>query len=383
MKKLRYKRVLLILIIITAIVGISLSFLYISKKNMNEVSLDNINITLKEAYEAFIEEEPPLEENINIENTETSASAWIPYWDFNNAFTSYKNNSDKFNSLSPTWYAVQDNGSLELKNTARNTELISLCKNNQTKLIPSISNSNAEILSDIINNEDLLNIHIECIVNEVITYEYDGIDIDYEYIKSTDKNAFTNFIKILSEELHNNNKTLTIAILWKNDLDTIIEQFSESRAAQDWEAIGQYVDEFRIMAYDYTGSEDNAYSISPKDWISSILDYAIEKVDSEKIILGLPLYAYEWKEGVKGARALIWEDVEYITMNYPIIENKLDLDTLEKKLIYESGGSNNVIWYQDSEVTDKRINLAQNYGIYNFIFWRLGGEDPEIYNLID
>lgn len=343
--------------------------------------------SIKQVAEDFIisndsvpeENSPELPEVIE---QEVELSAWIAYWDLYGAIDVYKKNVDSINSLSPTWYFVQEDGSLGLKNTARNNELITLTRNNGTKLIPSISNSNADSLSRIINDATLVTKHINSIVSEVSTYSYDGIDIDYEAIKGTDTKPFSDFIKELSEELHKNNKKLTIAILWKNELAPYIEAASDSRAAQDWEEIGKYVDEFRIMAYDYTHSYETEGPIAPKDWIGSILEYALDKVDSQKIVLGLPLYAYEWSEGIKGAKAFVWEDVQNVKSIYKssIISDTLNPTKLENELKYNNGKVIKVIWYQDSETTKKRIEFAKTYGVFKFVFWRMGEEDPETYN---
>jgi len=380
-----------IFILSTIALIITVSIYIIYKKN--KYSLKNTNnkeseYNLEEVYEAFIEEEEYIEEeqtaseNI-LQDTTIHFSAWIAYWDFSQALESYKSNTSKIESLSPTWYYLKADGTLELKNTARNDTLRDLCKTNNTKLIPTISNSNADDLSEILNNKDLLINHTNLIVREVETYQYDGIDIDYEYINEVDRDKFTNFISLLSSELHKNNKVLTIAILWKTNLDSIIEKFSSPRAAQDWSALGEVVDEFRIMAYDYTSSADMSGAIAPKDWISDILDYGLSKVSDYKIVLGLPLYAYEWTDGNKGAKALVWNDVQNVKSDkeYIIIEDILDEEKLEKKLTFNNSDITKIIWYQDSEVTNKRIDLAQTYGINKFIFWRLGGEDSEIWNL--
>ncbi len=309
-------------------------------------------------------------------------AGWIAYWDFEGGFQTLKSNSKNFSSVSPTWYSLSPRGNLIAKNTARNSSIIKYCQDKNITIIPSISNSNAEELSIVLNNRKVLDKHVNHLVQEAKKYNYDGIDIDYEHIKAEDKDAFSNFIEQLGNKLHRNGKKLTIAILWKNDLDGIIEAASSSRAAQDWEKIGKSVDEFRIMAYDYTHSYQKSGPIAPKDWIISIIEYAKEHVDTSKIVLGLPLYAYEWTEGTTGAKALVWDNIQEIKSNqqYKIMTDQFDPKSLEKKLIYTSGNHKKVIWYQDGEVTRKRVELAKSYGIEKFAFWRLGGEDPNIFN---
>ncbi len=386
MTRLRVKRIILFSSIIFISIA-SLSFLYFKNKfkeiidNPEETySIEQFYESITEEYDSTIKENEVLSEDTSKES-HSELSAWIAYWDFFSALDTYKNYKERFQSLSPTWYFQKPDGTLGVKNTSRNTELRDLCKENNTKLIPSISNSNAENLSVVLNNEKILNNHINTIVTEVVKYEYDGIDIDYEYIKAEDRERFSYFISQLADKLHDNGKTLTIAILWKNSLEGIIEEFSDSRAAQDWESIGESVDEFRIMAYDFTGSGDMAGPIAPRNWIESIIEYALTKVPKNKIVLGLPLYAYEWTVNQRGAKALVWTNVENLKTNFQITEDILDSQSGEKKLLYKSGNIDKVIWYQDCEVIQYRINLAYNYGIQKFVFWRLGNDDPAIWDI--
>lgn len=388
MKKLKVKSIFVILVFLIALGGISFGITKYFKDKTAKNTSSQEEYDLGEVFNAFIEEEQydPDEETMPEEvllDQEIHLSGWIAYWDFSGALNTYKSNVESIESLSPTWYYLKADGSLGLKNTARNNELANLCRSNGTKLIPTISNSSAEELSQVLNNENLLNTHINNIVKEVNTYQYNGIDIDYEQILGSDRENFSHFIELLAAKMHENDKVLTIAILWKNDLEPILEGASESRMAQDWETIGKHVDEFRIMAYDYTHSYNPDGPIAPRDWIRTILDYALTQVDDHKIVLGLPLYAYEWSEGTKGAKALVWNDVQSRVRTYQssISYNELDPKYFEKKLVYNAGGVNKIIWYQDSEAIEKRIELAQTYGVNKFIFWRLGGEDTDIFKL--
>lgn len=393
MKKLRLLRITIILLVPTTIVGsVIITKLIKDKLDQSQARLVKFSedFELENLYDAVLEEDPKQETSGNGSVPEKSRdiyiAAWIPYWDLTSSVESYKNNIEYIDSLSPTWYYVKPDGSLGLKNTAHSqasSDLIALCTENDTDIIPSISNSNADTLSLVLNNEAILNNHIHAIVNEVNTYDYDGIDIDYEHINSSDKEAFSNFIRLLSEKLHTNGKVLTIAILWKNELESLINTVSESRAAQDWKEIGKYVDEFRIMAYDYTHSYETEGPIAPKEWIKSIILFANENVPKDKIVLGLPLYAYEWNKDSSDAKALVYSDVESIKQNSNnlIVRDELNEEYWEKQLIYQVSGIEKVVWYQDSEVTEKRAELAQEYGINKFVFWRLGGEGQGLYKI--
>lgn len=339
------------------------------KENKNNLNSETENDTNSDNEDL---DEQPLESK--------EFSGWIAYWALDDALTTYNNFPNAFVSLSPTWFYVKPDGGLGTKNTLNDKTLINSTNKNKTKLIPSISNSKVQELSNILNDSSKVDEHINNIVNVVETNKYDGIDIDYEHILAEDRDEFTSFIKRLSEKLHKQDKVLTIAILWKQKPAKAIEALSESRAAQDWSELAKYTDEFRIMAYDYTGSTDKAGPIAPINWIEAILEYALDNnVPSEKIVLGLPLYAYEWKKDSNRAKALVWKDVQFIKSNFTVLSDKLDTEKGERHLVFKDQNIVKEVWYQDYEATQLRIELAQKYNVNKFVFWRLGKEDPLIF----
>ena len=67
-----------------------------------------------------------------------------------------------------------------------NEEFIEFCNESDIKLIPSIPLFDPEVFSKVLNNH--LDSHVDAILDEVESGDYDGIDIDYEatYLKDKD-----------------------------------------------------------------------------------------------------------------------------------------------------------------------------------------------------
>ena len=200
-------------------------------------------------------------------------------------------------------------------------------------------------------------------------------------IKSTDRAVFTLFVKELSEQLHSHNKLLTIVVEPKTDAPEYANY--ATRQAQDWVEIAKYADEIRIMGYDYQHSFHTVHGpISSVAWLETILIYGTETLDipSEKFVLGLPLYGYNWdSSGVAKTTAVTWEDIQKIKTNNPNHTDVLDELSKENHLTY---GTRH-IWYQDSTSIEYRLELAKKYKIKGVIFWRLGGEDAKLWEMID
>lgn len=317
--------------------------------------------------EEFVTPEP---DEGKLPKHEITVSAWIPYWDESRGFNIFYDNSDKIESVSPVWFYVNADGTLtQRKSDSVLFGLVKEVKAYHGDIIPTITNPSSVELSNILNNPTLLEKHVNEIAKKAKDLSFDGIDIDYENLESKDKDAFTNFISKLADLLHQENKVLTIAVLPKTD--NVIYQFSASRQAQDWAEIGKYVDELRIMGYDWTHNSTTGHgAISPIYWLEEIVEYALTKVPKEKVVLALPLYGYYWKPG--GVSALTWEQTESLKSS-----GVYEWDDSAKENHIIVGESN--AWYHDARSVEERKKLAEKYKIKGVVYWRLGGEDPDIW----
>ena len=64
--------------------------------------------------------------------------------------------------------------------------------------------------------------------------------------------------------------------------------------AQDYAAIGRAADQVRLMAYDYHWASSAPGPVAPISWVRDVLRYAKTQIPASKIILGVPLYGYDW-----------------------------------------------------------------------------------------
>lgn len=338
-------------------------------KEQNEIDSQNNSIT-KNTYEIFYQKDS---------DHKIQESAWAANWDTKGALATINKNPNKFSSISPTWYYLGPNGIFGKKSGAGDANFINQVKSNGIKLIPTIGSGNAEELSLMINDNDLRSSFIQSAINEAKLNNYDGIDLDLESVKLSDKDNFTNFVKEMYTKTKENGLLLTVTLLPKTTDEDIAGNLgvgtNESRLAQDYKELSKYADEIRIMGYEYSRSGGLAGPIAPLHWLEEILKYSEGKIDKNKLVLGLPLYVYNWQADKKGAKALVYKDIVNIkNSNYQIISEGLDNLHNEKFIIYNKSGVEYEAWYQDNEVNNLRLNLAKEYKIKGVIYWRLGGD---------
>src|SRR5690606_15611164 len=129
-------------------------------------------------------------ENNKFDSFEFTFSGWIPYWGSPSGLNSLKNNPTLFSSVSPVWFEVNKDGSLKNKYPSNKGEIISFLKENNIELIPAIAMFDHELFTEVLQNKDNFNNHIQSIVDTVVNNDYDGIDLDYESTKLSDKGKY-------------------------------------------------------------------------------------------------------------------------------------------------------------------------------------------------
>ena len=312
-----------------------------------------------------------------------NVSAWLPTWDEEEAFRSFKDNAETINTISPFWYHLNEDGTLKPPEDGENQEIIDFAKNNGITLIPTISNSfNGDLVSGIINDPEIKKQSIYNIVDIVREFDYDGIDIDYEGLNSEDKDAFTAFIRDLREELNHYDKKLTIAIQAKSYPD--LKKYGDR--GQDWEQLSRYVDEFRIMTYDYGWKGSVPRPVAPYYWVEDVIEYAIDHVPREKIYVGVPFYGYGWSDDYFSSYT--YETIELILSKYnvdfqydPISKtNKLfyisEFDIREPRVPHE-------VWIENHISLRPKLELVNEYDLGGIAIWRLGKEDIQNWRVIE
>jgi hypothetical protein len=271
---------------------------------------------------------------------------------------------------------------------------------------------------------DIREKHINEIINEVETYEYDGIDIDYEGMTCNKKEKFEEFIVLLSKELKKRGKLLSVALHPKTassqiknvkctGLDKpILQDFAENwrgPMTHDYKFLARYADRIKIMAYELHPRKyrnPGPGPQAPNVWLKAIIEYAMERVPSDKLYMAIPTYGYDWALNCKArAKAVYWDTAVKIQSNthkmyqptnitkiieeHPnsktwknltkfsyIHENKIYEDP---SLWYRSEGCDRVAFFMNKKAFEEKMTLLRKYDLAGFSFWQLLTEnDPSI-----
>ncbi len=311
-------------------------------------------------------------------------AAWLPNsFDATNR-RSFEANADILDEVSPFWYTTNTRGDLLHGRDARDQELVALAHENNVLVIPSTHNvvNGVDPVPALLRNAEARRRHVRLIVDEVLAHNYDGFDIDYESLHSSLREPFSAFIVELGDALHKHGKLLTVAVHAKTC------DYCGLGGFQDWAVIGKYADRMRIMTYDLSWRGGNPGPVAPVYWVNDVAEYAQQVVDPAKIIIGVPFYGYDWPAGGGGGgKAYNWEDFNAIIQQLGIEKTLVETDgagrqVQENRITYATRGGRRVAYFATSRSLDAKLALVQQLDLAGIAIWRLGGEDPENWNVI-
>ena len=255
---------------------------------------------------------------------------------------------------------------------------------------------------------------VNMIAQLVESKKFDGIDLDFEDFAFIDPNKtwpttaprWISFIKDLSAKLHANGKLLSVTTPPLFDPAT----GKKGYYVYSWAAIGSYIDQLRIMAYDYSTS--SVGPIGPITWTEQAVQYATAVMPASKVWIGVPGYGRDWVTAVNGtcptspinyqksvavgakAATFLSRDALGLAASYgasPTFNPKFGESTFTYLKNYVGKNSAGVqtsctatrtAWYQDAYSIGLRAGLVAKYHLGGLTEWTLGMEDNATLNAV-
>jgi spore germination protein YaaH len=363
----------------------------------SQVKSQDLIITITPTVEVVVTQEL-ISSEVVLDKNKLDVGGWMPTWASQSGYNSLNSNPNYFDTISPVWFEVKSDGNLNTKYPANRAQIINLARTNNMRILPTVGMFDHNLFSQVLQSPTNMQRHVDSIVSTVVSNGFDGIDLDYESVSLADKELYYEFLNKLSAELHKNNKILIVTVLAKWGDNVRYSYRPETRQVQDWTQISKYADEVRIMAYDYTYSGDKYPGpIGPTGWISEVLDYASQKIPSQKTVLGIHLYAYEWYQNSSTPEELELKTDSSLNIGtnpntaraytyntvLDILENNVgESSTFEGENVFfytrknDKTGiiENRALVYISPEGVKERMLLAQKFNLKGVVFWRLGEE---------
>ena len=309
----------------------------------------------------------------------TDVIGYVPYWDQERGFATVRQHLTLFDEVSPMWYSLDGAGRVVLtdaENTVVDVRTVRFLQAKGIKVIPTITDLrngdwHPETVRSMLHDPDRRKAHVRRVANLVMTNRYDGIDVDYEDLQANDRAAYTAFLRELAAVLHPRGKVLTSAVHPK-----LSDAGDDGRnAAQDFRAIGATVDQVRVMTYDYHWDTSPPGPVAPAEWVRDVIAWTVGQIPSRKVVLGAVLLGYDWVDGL-GQTVDYLQATSLARMHHARVVRSPDGTP---SFSYTAHGKRHAVWFEDATSVRAKLDLVSKYRLGGVFFWRLGGEDPDVW----
>ena len=150
-------------------------------------------------------------------------------------------------------------------------------------------------------------------------------------------------------------------------------------ADPDWDLtrFAAAADTVFVMAYDqhYQGGEPGP--IAANTWFAAQVANARAKIPASKLVIAIGSYAYDWHDGKADSLEI---DEAWLAAHDSDAAPQFDPDSGNTGFAYEEDGKTHTVWMLDATATWNQ--LSQLRGITGVAVWRLGSEDPGLWEAL-
>ena len=295
-------------------------------------------------------------------------AAFYVNWDMQSTF-SLRNSIKKLNMVLPEWFFVPDSSTTIFTNV--DSAALNIMRKNNVVIIPMISNFfkekwNGANIHRILHSPEKRKALIANIVLNLKKYKLNGINIDFEDLSENTDDYVIEFQKEVYETLH------PLGFLVTQDIAPFNEDYNVAE-------LSKYNDLLFVMAYDQHNSSSRPGPIAAQEWVEAALDDVCKKIPSEKVVLCLAAYGYDWPVGSKG------DDVTYQEAVSTALESdgKVHYDDNTYNLDYIYFDDNDIkhqVYFTDAATVFNAMRAAEDFEVAGVALWRLGAEDTRIWS---
>ncbi|MCF0143205.1 MAG: hypothetical protein HUJ75_07500 [Parasporobacterium sp.] len=296
----------------------------------------------------------------------------------NGEYSTLTSGTQHMNVYSPTWYSLMDGeGAIQSFATA---EAVEAAHNDGRMVWALFGDAKYDFSENVLTHTSIRRKVIDWIMEDINALGIDGINIDFECIKSEYGGDYIQFIRELSVACRQAGKYLSVDNYTPYDFN----------ACYHIEEQIKLVDYVVVMSYDdYVGSGNIGPNCSTP-FLRTSVDTTISKIeDSSRLIVGLPFYSRFWfyqtdENGDKVeinsaefsmARAYAQLDAAGIGCEW---DAELGCDYAH----YAYEGEEVDAWLEGSDAFRAKLDVLSEYSVAGISTWQLGQEKEGIWDMI-
>ncbi|MBV9331692.1 MAG: glycosyltransferase [Alphaproteobacteria bacterium] len=296
---------------------------------------------------------------------------FYPNWQ-ESAFAALRHALPHLDWVIPTWLSLQG-PDLKL-NSAYSDHLYSYIRHTKpaVAIVPVVQNAtlgkwDGEGLARLLADEGRRNQLIGKLAGYVGAHKLQGITIDFEKLPSSAYPDLGVFLRTLYQTFAPRGWVVVVAAPFDDE---------------EWPfaSFARFSDYTLLMAYDQHDDSSPPGSIAGQSWYEETLDKRMKALNPARTLIAIGAYAYDWNGG----------ETDALSFQEAIIaahdsEARIDFDDATNNPRFSYVEDNQVrhdVWFLDGVTAYNEIHAADAYQPAGYALWRLGSEDPTVWNVM-
>ena len=293
--------------------------------------------------------------------------------DGNNTFDSIVAKTKGMNVISPTWFSLTDNNGSYKSLASKDYVAKAHAKGLQVWAL--IDNFSADVQTEtLLASTSTRRKLIDSLIADAEKYDLDGLNLDFESLKTEAGVHYIEFIRELSIPCRQKGIVLSV----DNYVPARYNSFYNLKEQ------GTVVDYVIMMGYDehFAGGEPG--SVSSISYVKNGISGMLEDVPKEKLINAVPFYTRLWIEAGDGSitsKAMgIADAKKWIDNNQ--VELTWQADTAQYYGEKQTNDGAWFLWMEEERSLKEKMNVVRQNDLAGVACWKLGFEDSAAWDSI-
>jgi cellulose synthase/poly-beta-1,6-N-acetylglucosamine synthase-like glycosyltransferase/peptidoglycan/xylan/chitin deacetylase (PgdA/CDA1 family) len=149
----------------------------------------------------------------------------------------------------------------------------------------------------------------------------------------------------------------------------------------NYKAYAKACDFLVLMGYDEHWADSQPGPVGSQSWFSTRLAKRMRGLDPAHTIVAIANYGYDWTVGGHDAEELTFQEA-ILASRDSNASVELDPETLNPRFSYLEDGNTHRVWFLDAVTAYNHLRAADRYRPAGYALWRLGAEDPSIWQVM-
>lgn len=231
-------------------------------------------------------------------------------------------------------------------------------------------NFNNALITAVVNDPAAKENLLSNLLTTVQEKNFQGVDIDFEYIRPEDRLPFADFVADVRNLLSPYGYHVSVALAPKTS-DTQAGLLYEGK---DYRLLGEAADSVLLMTYEWGYTYGPPMAVAPVNKVREVVEYAVTRIEPSRIDLGIPNYGYDWTlpfvQGSSRATTVSNQEAVRIAIeaSVPI---QFDEVAMSPYFRYEKDGQTHEVWFEDVRSYREKFALLPAYGLRGMGYWQI------------